>query len=1291
MVSNSPGVWTPKGTIHLKPGTGLYYLVSPQHTEGERLTGIDVFLGSRDGSLRFTPQKYPWTMLNLDLDPSKPIQQLVTITEPVPQNFPMRTWARTQYNNGVWGAWNLCDTDIISPDTPPTLSNSPTPSPQGTVDVLNSQTVFEAKGRVTDPDGDRVTFYVLEVEGVNTTFTWSSGQVPCSIMPGEDFTIQGPTLQEGFQYRWRIRFWAENRHPIYDGPGPYSGWHTFTYNLVEPDPVSPPYLVTDFALTPSGQIAVDNDTYTTTIKAKWSDTFGDRITAYRLIIKTDTDETVVDTGKIDISAPLGAYVVSVNAPSLQVNVHYFWQMCVWDSFGNISQFSPLQEFWAVSAAGTNYPPTVTPLVPSHNAQIGTTTPTFSGRFKDAGTRFNTFGAYRIEVRRVSDDAVMWNTTTIAANNAEKMSRQFDLTYGHSRGAGSPIALSYDVPYKWRAQVLDNGGLSSALSSYQTFTCRRPPNVPTGLGPTGTLLTVTPTFSGNYSHPSGAALSGVQVLVYKDTETNRIWDSGVKSASGSTWSVLYEGPTLNPSDTVYWQVRVFDVNGVPSAYSGLVYCTVQSTPRPPTNLSPVTDYQTVYPEKSGITFAGDYQNDSGASMNAARVIVYRPDGVTPIWDSGTVVQSGSRFRVPYLGPTLAPAGYLWKAQTRASDTGFWGPFCPLQSLTLNKPPTTPTALSPRDTNVPTSVPVMTWQSNTGDATQRTTGAPDGQRPVFHLINIIDKSTGLPVSGFPKTTGQVWDDFTSFSGWSTSGTWAVTSGVLGLTVGAAHGRCHRNSGTGDGFVGARVKYIATARTGLILRLASGNSWLALVFDGDSLALIKNNAGTVTTIGSVAIDISNGQWHHLAVDLSGSTIYCYFNGKQVMQVTDSFNATSTSHGLYADNTTAAQFDDFYVATGTSGANTYTPTLSLNKQYDWAVATFDGFSLGPYSPTVQFRTEEHPQVSIDSPTEGNTVTAPNMTVNWTYFSSGGFAQSKYRVVVRQAGATVYDSSSITSTEARSHTLPVGFLLNGGIYQVYVTTEDVNGRATTSVGVTFITQWTPPPGIEEFTASTVEAEGTIRLTWKKTDLASNEFLRYELRRVIDHEDGTQEVKLLLKTSDMLTTSFIDYFAPAHTDVTYLFTQVKAVGAEEVPSAYVSGGARLRFKGMWLMDVEDPATYSVHLWDNPSRSFTWNRDEEDVQYWGRERPVRHIGTSLYQSFSVSARLLGSDDPNAPTEDETPSWRMLQTLIERRKPICYRDARGRKLFANFSLSETDGMPYEWGVSLSLVETDYDEEV
>src|SRR5690606_25141327 len=97
-----------------------------------------------------------------------------------------------------------------------------------------------------------------------------------------------------------------------------------------------------------------------------------------------------------------------------------------------------------------------------------------------------------------------------------------------------------------------------------------------------------------SHPFGGTLKAVQVLVYRNSQTNLVWNSGKVPASGTTWEVTYNGPTLNPGDVIYWQARHFDEFDIPSYYSGMVFCTILSTPGDPTELAPVTVYPQVYP-------------------------------------------------------------------------------------------------------------------------------------------------------------------------------------------------------------------------------------------------------------------------------------------------------------------------------------------------------------------------------------------------------------------------------------------------------------------------------------------------------------------------------------------------------------------------------------------------------------------------------------------------------------------------------------------------------------------------
>lgn len=1289
MAINPPTVSAPSGTLHLKTGTAFWFNLTPNHTSGETLQGVEVMIAEPNGSVRYTPAIFPFIRTDLSLSSASAYSALLTLPNTIPQNHALRAWART-YSGGVWSDWNSCGTDLNSPNTLPVATPN---QPIGAITATGSVYAPQFNVQLADANSDNLAFYQLDITGSGYA-GFNSGKVPMN-QPATSVVLPGPTdLLAGTTYTWKVRFWDDAWNAATDADPAYCSPVTFTGSFTVPTGGgtggTSPYALSASAFTPSGQNNVPNSSYS--LPMVFSFASSTTIRYYRIVIRSSTGGVVWDSAQTPCSLAPGANF-TIQSPSLLVNTHYLWKVQVWDSDGNTSAFSPEREFWGVSTAAANAAPSVHLISPVSNNVYSGLTPTLQAQFSDPLTTFNTFTSYQVQVIRSLDGAVFWNSALISTNSGEKSSKYFSLLYGDLRGGPSSPLLS-STTYTWRAQVFDDGGLSSGWSVWAPFRTQTIfPNSPTGLAPSGTLSTTTPTFTGTFSTPAGGAgMNGVEILVWGSDQTTLVWDSTLKAASGSTFSVLYTGPTLIPGEVLFWQARTRDTNNLYGSYSGKINITIESTPLAPINLEPASTTNQVVPD-SNICFAGDYVNPSGSPMNAVEVVVYGAGALVQLWTSNTVSQSLSRFLVPYTGPALSPGQTInWKARTRATDTGFWGPYCDIQIITINHAPTTATGLSPAGSNLSTLTPTLTWQANMGDAVSHGSGPADGQGSVFSVIDIVDQSTGLSVPGFPKTTAAVYQTFagavqdlvTGF-GWSTSnGAWTAGNFSTVPPINVTDGQAYIDTGISDGVIGAFVPYTGTGRAGILVRRYDPTNWIALEFETGSLNLIKNVAGTITTIQSVAVDIAPGQTYHLEVSLSGSTIQGYLNGNLIIAASDSFNSTKTKHGLYAHFNNTANFKDFYAASSTAGIQSFDATGAIvaNNTYTWKVQTYDGYALGPFCAPVLITTNDAPSVSITSPTYGYVVTSGNLDVFWNYSSSGSYAQAHYRVIATLSGVIVYDSTNLAGT-AGTLTIPTGFLLNGNHYQIAVTVTDSNGLSSTSTPITVLTLWTPPLPMSDFVATPDNTQGLIYLTWTQSTLLTSNFRRYEIRRLVTLNDGTLEVKLIAKITDEATLNFTDFYAPAGPLLTYTLTQIEAVGAEDVPSGDVVAEAYLTFVDMWFTDVVDPENYHAALTDRPARSFVHVIDEEDVKYWGRTKPVRHKGTSKYQTFTVTGELMG--------DDETSIYQMFLAIQTRGNVICYRDGRGRKIFANFDLSEADTLPFAYTMTFTLVEADYNEDL
>ncbi len=110
---------------------------------------------------------------------------------------------------------------------------------------------------------------------------------------------------------------------------------------------------------------------------------------------------------------------------------------------------------------------------------------------------------------------------------------------------------------------------------------------------------------------------------------------------------------------------------------------------------------------------------------------------------------------------------------------------------------------------------------------------------------------------------------------------------------------------------------------------------------------------------------------------------------------------------------------------------------------------------------------VTIDSPTEGQTVTTPAVVIDWSL--GGGATQNDYRLIIYASdqSTVVYDTGQIASA-ATVATVPSGVLLTGQTYYAKVSVHDTSGNPGVSALRRFLTSWALPSTVTGLTVTPV-------------------------------------------------------------------------------------------------------------------------------------------------------------------------------------------------------------------------------
>jgi hypothetical protein len=379
-------------------------------------------------------------------------------------------------------------------------------------------------------------------------------------------------------------------------------------------------------------------------------------------------------------------------------------------------------------------PPNTPSLSGPSGTIWTMSPVFQGTYSHPDGEPLT--AVQIELRRVSDDALIWNGTATSGLSQPNWSVAY----------GGP-ALTSGVQYRWRARVRDGGSIQlwSGWSSWLTFTPQQntPPSV-NQLSPANgaNVGTLTPTLQWSYADADGHPQAAYQLQVQRASDSATMWDTGTVSSGAS--SAVYGGTALQVGVQYRWRIRVYDGYDW-SAFTGWWTFTPALAPNPPTLTSPSGLIDTLTPQVQGA-----YNQGSGSAQLGYQYQI-RSNGVT-IYDSGQVngaIGTGQQYGTnnPADTPPTPPAlqwATAYEIRARSIDTNNqWSAWSAWTSFTTQSAPLTPTGLSPADGAVVNqSQPTLAWVHVD----------PDGDAQQAAEVAIQRVSDGVDLPGYPATLTQ-----------------------------------------------------------------------------------------------------------------------------------------------------------------------------------------------------------------------------------------------------------------------------------------------------------------------------------------------------------------------------------------------------------------------------------------------------------------------------------------------------------------------------------------------------------
>lgn len=613
--------------------------------------------------------------------------------QPLSSGVTYKWRARTMDRAGAWGAYSSYSTFTTNtqPNEPTITINPPTLS-----DVTDSTpdiTVLH-----NDPDASDYLMHGYEVivealSGSVWSQVWTSGVVSTAGAPVASVTVSPSTLSWATQHRVTAR--TKDSSLVWSN---YAQYVTFTTHTT--------YAPT--SLSPTADEAVSSSPYFSGFRYSSSDV----ITSYEIMVYSDDlVSTLWSSGTLTSGITSGSLFNKQYAGSaLSAGSYYQWKARVTSSIGGTSDWSGLQRFSVVAA-------TVPSLSTPVTTGITDLTPTLTG------SRASSFNRFKLELYPSTATTsvlgtALWTSGTLSATiGAGGLGTQFTYDY-----PGSP-ALSSGTTYKWRAAVSSDAGSTwsswSGLASFTTAYADTPTLTSAGgtSYPTYPWVTdSTPDFV--VTRGASTNLSKTNIIVYNESATATVWDSGmIDHANGTTSTTTYAGSTLVPGTTYLWQAKIEDVNGLVSDWTAMKAFRLNSPPTSPSTLYPSPGY--VLQDSLLPLFKASYDDPDTAGFGDYptywEIVVTNSSGTTiaTITRSTSLTNGLNSYQTIGADLTLSyNTLYYWKTRFKDSKAE-WGTYSGLQSFTCVQSPNG-TITSPSAGNISSSSPTINW-SYTG-ATQ-----------------------------------------------------------------------------------------------------------------------------------------------------------------------------------------------------------------------------------------------------------------------------------------------------------------------------------------------------------------------------------------------------------------------------------------------------------------------------------------------------------------------------------------------------------------------------------------------
>ena len=892
---------------------------------------------------------------------------------------------------------------------------------------------------------------------------------------------------------------------------------------------------------------------------------GDYITAHQIRLYADNGTTLIwDSGTITDSGSPTTFSTTYAGPSLTGNTFYKWQARTRDKGGEWGPYSALSRF----KVNTPPNPASVQLAEGSASDVLDLTPDFVVKHSDNDLSDTLAYGYRIVLTK-SDGTAVWDSGDVDISGSPLETINF--TYA------GPV-LDWQQQYNIKARTKDSNGVWGNYSGDYFFTThftRAAVNVdPSG----GEVISgLVPTFYGERGSTNDT-ITGYVIQLYANNGSQLVWNSGTLSTGitgGASFTKVYDGAALSYNTQYSWRVSLNGSIGGTSAYTTFTQFWTPLDASVPTQNMPTTNNGTRV-----TTLTPTLSGSRTSAFTNYQIELYPASAVTgnlgsPIWDSGNLSQASStNYSKVYNGPALAwNTTYKWRVRVGAPTLGN---YTGLASFTTDAAGT-PTLTAPIN-NV--------WGTS---QTPTFTGTSAGGQSITAVRILVYNAAGSTL---------IWDSGDLAQSAATSFSKPYTGPTLAVGAGYQwQARYTMSTGPTGNYSSMATFYINGAPTtptqleptpGAALTDSLAPRFRAFFNDPDRLS-----RGDYPT-----------QWN---IEIRNNATDALIQSKTL------------STGLVAD------LNSYTWGTNTGGADT---GLAYGVEYKWRTRFTDSKSaVGAYSSYQTFHAGQSPTVTITDPSNGSNINTTRPTITWNFTSPSSQTQLKFIVRVYRAvnSTKVYDSGTVVSATP-SFRIPAGYLAyNGETYNFEVIAWDTDNLQSLVAMVSVQLQLAAPPAVEGLSATVIEEQSRIALSWDKTVLGSS-FVTYVVyRRKISDTDWTMVGVRKPETN----TSFNDWYAGQGQEYEYRVTVVKLLAGEpdlESPDSDIAV-ARLE-TDTWMVVGLDRA--ESHIFELPVSAETHTRpvQQEVFEPLGTNRKAVVRGFVLGHEGSLNLVWHEEDAPDS---------------------------------------------------------------